>query len=89
MATNLWLAYSLNKRVKGDNFLDGVYSGAVKSLPYNTPYDEQGFLVGPASPLYAGFPNFNPVAQALLPRFNTSTVKTLTSINATYKFNSR
>lgn len=88
VATNLSLSYSLNKRVKGDNFLDGVYSGAVKSLPYNTPYDEQGFLVGPASPLYAGFPNFNPVAQALLPRFNTSTVKTLTSINATYKFNS-
>ena len=85
VATNLSLSYSLNKRVKGDNFLDGVYSGAVKSLPYNTPYDEEGLLVGPASTLYAGFPNFNPVAQALLPRFNTSTVKTLASINATYK----
>jgi TonB-dependent starch-binding outer membrane protein SusC len=85
IATNLSLSYSLNKRVKGDNFLDGVYSGAVKSLPFSTPYDEEGLLIGPASPLYAGFPNFNPVAQALLPRFNTSTVKTLANINATYK----
>ena len=85
VATNLSLSYSLNKRVKGDNFLDGVYSGAVKSLPYNTPYNEEGLLVGPASTLYAGFPNFNPVAQALLPRFNTSTIKTLANINATYK----
>jgi TonB-linked SusC/RagA family outer membrane protein len=88
VATNLSLSYSLNKRVKGDNFLDGVYSGAVKSLPFYTPYNEQGQLVGPASALYAGFPNFNPVAQALLPRFNTSTVKTLMSISGTYKINS-
>ncbi len=88
LATNLSVSYSLNKRVKGDNFLDGVYSGAVKSLPFYTPYDEQGQLVGPTSALYAGFPNFNPVGQALLPRFNTSTVKTLMSINATYKINS-
>jgi TonB-linked SusC/RagA family outer membrane protein len=86
VATNLSLSYSLNKRVKGDNFLDGVYSGAVKSLPFYTPYNEQGQLVGPASALYAGFPNFNPVAQALLPRFNTTTIKTLASINASYKF---
>jgi TonB-linked SusC/RagA family outer membrane protein len=88
IASNLSLSYSLNKRVKGDNFLDGVYSGAVKSLPYDVPYDENGFLVGPASPLYASFPNFNPVAQALLPRFNTNTYKTLASVNATYKINS-
>jgi TonB-dependent starch-binding outer membrane protein SusC len=88
LATNLTLSYSLNKRVKGDNFLDGVYSGAIKSLPFYTPYNEQGQLVGPASALYAGFPNFNPVAQALLPRFNTTTIKTLASINASYKFNS-
>lgn len=88
VATNLTLSHSLNKRVKGDNFLDGVYSGAVKSLPFYTPYNEQGQLVGPASALYAGFPNFNPVAQALLPRFNTTTIKTLASINASYKFTS-
>ncbi|WP_333821188.1 SusC/RagA family TonB-linked outer membrane protein [Ohtaekwangia sp.] len=87
VGVNLTLSKALNKRVKGDNFLDGVYSGALKSLPYNTPYDENGKLVGPGSALYAGFPNFNPVAQALLPRFNTSTVKILGSITATYKFN--
>src|SRR6478609_4656704 len=87
LATNMTLSRAVNKRVKGDNFLDGVYSGAVKSLPYYTPYDEQGALVGPASPLYAAFPNFNPVAQALLPRFNATTVKALGNINATYVFN--
>ncbi len=86
LATNLSLSRALNKRVKGDNFLDGVYSGAVKSLPSYTPYDEQGTLVGPGSSLYAAFPNFNPVAQALLPRFNAVTVKTLASLNATYLF---
>ncbi len=87
IATNMTISRALNKRVKGDNFLDGVYSGAVKSLPYFTPYDEQGNLVGPSSPLYAAFPNFNPVAQALLPRFNTITVKALGNVNATYQFN--
>lgn len=87
MGTGLTFSRSFNKRVKGDNFLDGVYSGAIKSLPYNVPYDEQGVLVGPSSPLYAGFPNFNPVAQALLPRFNTTTIKVLGNINANYQFN--
>lgn len=87
LATNMTLSRALNKRVKGDNFLDGVYSGAVKSLPYYTPFNEQGALVGPGSPLYGSFPNFNPVAQALLPRFNAVTVKALGSINATYQFN--
>jgi TonB-dependent starch-binding outer membrane protein SusC len=87
LSTNMTLSRALNKRVKGDNFLDGVYSGAVKSLPYYTPYDEQGILVGPGSPQYAAFPNFNPVAQALLPRFDAVTVKALGNINATYQFN--
>ena len=87
LGTNLIISRGFNKRVKGDNFLDGVYSGAVKSLPYYTPYDENGALVGPGSPLYAAFPNFNPVAQALLPRFNILTVKVLGGINATYQFN--
>ncbi len=85
--TQIMLTRALNKRVKGDNFLDGVYSGALKSLPYFTPYDENGFLVGPGSPLYAAFPNFNPVAQALLPRFNTVTVKTLGLLKGEYKIN--
>ena len=84
IATSISLSRSLNKRVKGDNFLDGVFSGAVKSLPYYTPYDETGALIGPSSPMYAGFPNFNPVAQALLPRFNTITVKTLANIKLLY-----
>jgi TonB-dependent starch-binding outer membrane protein SusC len=89
VSTNLTLSRALNKRVKGDNFLDGVYSGAVKSLPYYAPYDENGILIGPGSPSYAAFPNFNPVAQALLPRFDAVTVKGLGNINATYQFNPR
>lgn len=88
VGNNFTLAYSINDRVKGDNFLDGVYSGALKSLPFYTPYDENGNLVGPRSPLYAGFPNFNPVAQALLPRFRATTFKMLGNVNATYFFNS-
>lgn len=83
IASNITLGHTLNKRVKGDNFLDGVYSGALKSLPYYSPYDEDGRLVGPSSPLYAGFPNFNPVAQALLPRFNAITVKMLAGLKGT------
>jgi TonB-linked SusC/RagA family outer membrane protein len=87
LTTQIMLSRSLNKRVKGDNFLDGVYSGALRSLPYYTPYNEQGQLVGPGSALYAAFPNFNPVAQALLPRFNTVTVKTQGLLKGEYKIN--
>lgn len=86
IGTNLTISRTLNMRVKGDNFLDGVYSGAIKSLPYDVPYDENGKIVGPGSPLYADFPNFNPVGQALLPRFNVLTAKFLGGINATYAF---
>lgn len=86
LGTNLSISRTLNKRVKGDNFLDGVYSGAVKSLPYFVPYDENGAIVGPGSPLFAAFPNFNPVGQALLPRFDVLTAKLLGGINATYAF---
>ncbi|MBL7865019.1 MAG: TonB-dependent receptor [Cyclobacteriaceae bacterium] len=85
LGTNLTLSRSVNNRVKGDNFLDGVYSGALKSLPYHMPFDENGNLIGPSSTLYAGFPNFNPVAQALLPRFQTSTVKVLGNVNVVYQ----
>jgi len=85
LGSNITLSRSLNKRVKGDNFLDGVYSGAIKSLPYYTPYDENGTLVWPGSPLYPGFPNFNPVAQAVLPRFDVFTTKVLASLNGTYQ----
>lgn len=83
--TNLTLSSTLNKRVKGDNFLDGVYSGAVKSLPYYSPYNDQGKLTVPNDPDYPGFPNFNPVAQAVLPRFNTYTVKMLGGLYAEYE----
>ncbi|MGA0560629.1 SusC/RagA family TonB-linked outer membrane protein [Larkinella sp. VNQ87] len=83
--TDLTLSRVLNKRVKGDNFLDGVYSGAVKSLPFYAPYNEQGQLYGPSDPNYAGFPNFNPVAQALLPRFDTYTIKMLGGLWAEYE----
>ena len=86
VGTNFSISRTLNKRVKGDNFLDGVYSGAVKSLPYFVPYDENGAIVGPGSSLYASFPNFNPVGQALLPRFDVLTAKLLAGINATYSF---
>ncbi|MEQ8807814.1 MAG: SusC/RagA family TonB-linked outer membrane protein, partial [Imperialibacter sp.] len=68
---NLTISKTRNDRIKGDNFLDGVYSGAVKSLPYYFPFDEKGNIIGPGNSNYAGFPNFNPVGQAVLPRFQT------------------
>jgi TonB-linked SusC/RagA family outer membrane protein len=83
---NLLLARTKNMRVKGDNFLDGVYSGALKSLPFFHPYDEQGRLIGPNDPAYPSFPNFNPVGQALLPRFDTYTTKIVAGIFADYSF---
>ena len=82
---NLTLSQVKNKRVKGDNFLDGVYSGALKSLPYYSPYNEQGKLYGPNDPEYAGFPNFNPVGQAVLPRFETYTIKMLAGLYVDYE----
>ena len=82
---NLTLSQVKNKRVKGDNFLDGVYSGAIKSLPYYSPYNEQGKLYGPSDPEYAGFPNFNPVGQAVLPRFETYTIKMLAGLYVDYE----
>lgn len=85
LSSSINLTRTLNKRVKGDNFLDGVYSGAVKSLPFHSPYDEDGNLLGPGSPSYPGFPNFNPVAQALLPRFDVVTAKMVGSLRGSYK----
>ena len=82
---NITGSYAKNKRVKGDNFLDGVYSGAIKSLPYYSPYNEQGKLYGPADDNYAGFPNFNPVGQAVLPRFVSYTAKFLGGVYAEYE----
>lgn len=82
---NITGSFAKNKRVKGDNFLDGVYSGAIKSLPYYSPYNEQGKLYGPADENYAGFPNFNPVGQAVLPRFVSYTAKLLGGVYAEYE----
>ena len=82
---NLSLARILNKRVKGDNFLDGVYSAALSSLPYYQPYDEEGNLYAPGDNGYASFPNFNPVAQALEPRFDTYATRILGGIDARYE----
>jgi TonB-linked SusC/RagA family outer membrane protein len=71
LGLNLMLSRTTNNRVKNDNFLDGVYSGALKSLPYYQPYNEDGELYAPGEIGYAGFPNFNPLAQAVEPRFET------------------
>ncbi len=85
LGANINMAISKNDRVKGDNFLDGVYSGAIKSLPYYAPFNEQGRLYVPGSPGYADFPNFNPVAQAVLPRFTTHGLKMIVGVNADYE----
>ena len=85
VGANVSIAMSQNDRVKGDNFLDGVYSGALKSLPFYSPYNEQGELYGPNSSGYAEFPNFNPVGQALLPRFRTYGLKLLAGANLDYE----
>jgi TonB-linked SusC/RagA family outer membrane protein len=82
---NMNLARTKNNRVKGDNFLDGVYNAAMTSLPYYQPYDEEGNLYAPGSAGYAGFPNFNPVGQATEPRFDTYASKILSGIYARYE----
>ncbi|QDK78136.1 TonB-dependent receptor [Spirosoma sp. KCTC 42546] len=84
--TNLTVARAVNHRVGGDNFLDGVYSGATRSLPYYSPYNEQGQLYGPADANYPGFPNFNPVGEALLPRQQVLTTKMLGGVYIQYEF---
>jgi TonB-linked SusC/RagA family outer membrane protein len=82
---NLNLARTKNNRVKGDNFLDGVYNAAMTSLPFYQPYDEEGILYAPGDAGYAGFPNFNPVGQAIEPRFDTYASKLLGGITAKYE----
>ena len=81
---NLILSRGRNNLVKGDNFLDGVYSGALKSLPYYQPYQEDGSFYAPGDVGYASFPNFNPVGQALIPRFLTLSGKVVGGIFADY-----
>ena len=84
--TNITISRGLNHRVLGDNALNGVYSGAVSSLPYYAPYNEQGQLYGPGDANYAGFPNFNPVGEALLPRQQVLTTKMLGGVYVQYEF---
>jgi len=82
---NMNLARVKNKRIKGDNFLDGVYNAALTSLPFYQPYDEEGNLYAPGDAGYAGFPNFNPVGQAIEPRFDTYATKMLGGLYARYE----
>jgi len=82
---NMNLARTKNNRVKGDNFLDGVYNAALTSLPYYQPYDEEGRLYAPGNAGYAGFPNFNPVGQATEPRFDTYASKLLGGLSMRYQ----
>ncbi len=82
---NLSLARVKNKRVKGDNFLDGVYNASLASLPYYQPYNEEGELYAPGDAGYAGFPNFNPVGQAIEPRFDVYVSKLLGGFYARYE----
>jgi TonB-linked SusC/RagA family outer membrane protein len=82
---NMNIARTKNNRVKGDNFLDGVYNAALTSLPYYQPYDEEGNLYAPGNSGYAGFPNFNPDGQALEPRFDTYASKLLGGISGRYE----
>lgn len=84
--SNIIVSRALNKRVLGDNALNGVYSGATRSLPYYSPYNEQGLLYGPSDANYPGFPNFNPVGEAVLPRQNVITTKMLGGAYVQYEF---
>lgn len=85
LGINLNLARTKNNRIKGDNFLDGVYNAALTSLPYYQPYDEEGNLYAPGDAGYAAFPNFNPVGQALEPRFDTYANKLIGGLYARYE----
>jgi TonB-linked SusC/RagA family outer membrane protein len=84
--SNITVSRAFNKRVVNDNALNGIYSGAIASLPYYSPYNEQGLLYGPGDDNYPGFPNFNPVAEALLPRQNVLTTKMLGGVYVQYEF---
>lgn len=82
---NMNLARTKNNRVKGDNFLDGVYNAALTSLPFYQPYDEEGNLYAPGDAGYANFPNFNPVGQAIEPRFDTYASRLIGGIYGKYE----
>lgn len=83
---NLSVGSTKNRRVFSDNAVDGVYGSALRSLPYYSPFNEQSKLYTPNDPNYQGFPNGNPVAEALLPRQLTYGIKFLGGLNAEYAF---
>lgn len=83
---NMNLGNTANRRVTSDNAVDGVYGSALRSLPYYSPYDEQGKIYTPNDLNYQGFPNSNPVGEALFPRQITYGVKMIGGINAEYAF---
>jgi TonB-dependent starch-binding outer membrane protein SusC len=83
---NVILGNTVNRRVTSDNAVDGVYGSALRSLPYFSPYNEKGQIYTPNDDNYQGFPNSNPVGEALLPRQITYGIKMLGGINAEYAF---
>lgn len=83
---NLTLSRLRNRRVVGDNAVDGGYTSGLRSLPWYYPYNEQGEIIVPGSPNHAGFPNNNPVGEVLLPRYLTFTTKILGGVYADYSF---
>ncbi len=83
---NLNLGNTANRRVASDNAVDGVYGSAIRSLPYFSPYNEKGQIYVPSDPNYQGFPNSNPVGEALYPRQITYGVKMIGGISAEYAF---
>ena len=83
---NLSIGSTKNRRVFSDSAVDGVYGSALRSLPFYAPFNEQAKLYTPNDPNYQGFPNGNPVAEAVLPRQLTYGIKFLGGVNAEYAF---
>jgi TonB-linked SusC/RagA family outer membrane protein len=83
---NIILGNTVNRRVTSDNAIDGVYGSALRSLPFFSPYNEKGKIYVPADDNYQGFPNSNPVGEALLPRQITYGIKMTGGINTEYAF---
>lgn len=83
---NLSIGSTKNRRVFSDNAVGGVYGSALRSLPFYAPFNEQAKLYTPNDPNYQGFPNGNPVAEAVLPRQLTYGIKFLGGVNAEYAF---
>lgn len=81
---NVSLANTANRRVASDNAVDGVYGSAIRSLPFFSPYNEKGQIYTPNDPNYQGFPNSNPVGEALYPRQTTYGVKMIGGLSVEY-----